>query len=79
MKSIFKIAPATLGISILLTSCFSSNPAVVSTQAVNIDNIPLKIQPLTAEELKNWNQSDLILDTIPGMSVTRAYDQLLKG
>lgn len=79
MKSIFKIVPATLGVSILLTSCFSSNPTLVSSKEVNIDNIPLKIQPLTTEELKNWNQSDLMLDTIPGMSVTRAYNQLLKG
>lgn len=79
MKSIFKIAPISLGASILLTGCFSTNPGLLSSQAENIDNIPLKIQPLTAEQLNNWNQSDLMLDTIPGMSVTRAYDQLLKG
>ena len=79
MKSIFKIAPVSLGVPILLTSCFSTNPSLVSTQAENIDNIPLKIQSLTSEELKNWNQSDLMLDTIPGMSVTRAYNELLKG
>ena len=79
MNPFFKILPATFGASLLLVSCFSSNPNLISVQSEKIDNIPLKIQSLSTEELKNWNQSDLMLDTIPGMSVTRAYNELLKG
>jgi len=79
MNTIFKIAPMALGASMLLSSCFSTNPTLVSTKAENIDNIPLKTSSITPEQLKNWNQTDLLLDTIPGMSVTRAYDELLKG
>ncbi len=79
MKSIFKITPLVFGASILLTSCFSTNPKLLTTKAENIDNLPLKISRITSSELKNWNHADLSLDTIPGMSVTRAYDELLKG
>lgn len=78
MNSILKIAPLTLGVSLLLSSCFSTNPRLISTPAENVDSIPLKTTALTETQLQNWNQSDLLLDTIPGMSVTRAYDELLK-
>ena len=79
MKSILKITPVIFGASILLTSCFSANPKLISTKPESIDNLPLKISALTSSELKKWNHADLSLDTIPGMSVTRAYDELLKG
>ena len=79
MKRILKIVPITLGTSLLLTSCFSTNPAFKTTTAENVDNLPLKITSLTETQLKNWNQSDLSLDTIPGMSVNRAYNELLAG
>lgn len=78
MNSIFKIVPLTLGASIVLSSCFSTNPKILSTRSENVDNIPLKTTVLTEAQLKSWNQSDLLLDTIPGMSVNRAYDELLK-
>ena len=79
MKSIFKIVPIAIGTSLLLTGCFSTNPNIISTNPESIDSTPLKMTALSEEELKNWNQADLMLDTIPGMSVTRAYDELLKG
>lgn len=44
------------------------------TAPVNIT----KKQPLTESQLKHWNQYDIIKDTIPGMSVDRAYAELLK-
>lgn len=79
MKSILKITPITIGASILLSSCFSSNPNLISASPENIDSLPLKNSPLTKEQLRHWNKMDLMLDTVPGMSVTRAYDELLKG
>lgn len=78
MKKILQISPLTIGASLLLSSCFSTNPKILSTPAENVDNLPLKTVALTAAELQQWNQADLLLDTIPGMSVNRAYDELLK-
>lgn len=64
-------------LSSILLSCGS--PAIVSTPIENIDSIPLKITPLSSQQLKNWGAADLTLDTIPGMSVDRAYKELLKN
>ena len=38
-----------------------------------------KNAPLSEEQLKRWSHLDLISDTIPGMSVDKAYRELLKG
>jgi subtilisin family serine protease len=37
-----------------------------------------KNKTLTEDELKHWNQWDIVKDTVPGMSVDRAYAELLK-
>ena len=62
--------------AILLSGCKSGN--VIETPQVNIDNLPLKVSSLTEEQLKEWSHYDLATDTIPGMSVNKAYD-FLKG
>jgi subtilisin family serine protease len=59
----------------LLMGCGSIN--IVSTPIENIDSAPLKISPLTEAEKQNWGHADLLTDTIPGMSVDRAYEELL--
>ena len=41
--------------------------------------MPLKASPLTEAQTKSWMLSDLMRDTIPGMSVDRAYAEILKG
>ncbi|MFA9192508.1 S8 family peptidase [Flavobacterium sp. FZUC8N2.13] len=38
-----------------------------------------KKQPLTETQLKRWSHYDIIKDTVPGMSVDRAYAELLKN
>jgi subtilisin family serine protease len=38
-----------------------------------------KKSPLTEQELKRWSHLDLEKDTIPGMSVDKAYEELLKN
>lgn len=43
---------------------------------------PLNIKKnatLTENELKRWSHLDIVTDTIPGMSVDKAYAELLKG
>ncbi len=53
--------------------------SLVSTPVENIDTVPLKVADLTEVEKKNWGHADLLLDTIPGMSVNRAYDEIIKN
>ena len=63
----------------ILASCGSSAPAIVSTPIANIDTIPLKVTALTDAQFKNWPEADLTYDTIPGMSVNRAYSEIIKN
>ncbi|MBW1297577.1 S8 family serine peptidase [Aquimarina litoralis] len=72
-----KLIIASITSSMLMVSCGA--PTIVSTPIENIDTIPLKNIVLTEAQLKNWNSADLKTDTIPGMSVNRAYDELLKN
>ena len=76
---IFKISFLSLAFAILLTACGGGVAPIVSTPIANIDNLPLKAAPLTDAETKTWVAADLLTDTIPGMSVDKAYDEILKG
>lgn len=62
----------------LLAGCGSTAP-ILSTPIENIDSTPIKERSLTKEELKTWGHKDLITDTIPGMSVDKAYAEIIKG
>lgn len=66
-------------IAILLSSCGGSVAPIVSTPIGNIDTLPLKTTPLTDAQLKTWNAADLVSDTIPGMSVDKAYSEIIKS
>jgi len=72
-----KIIIASVASAMLLSSCGA--PSIISTPIENIDTIPLKNVVLTEAQLKNWNSADLKIDTIPGMSVNRAYTELIKN
>ncbi len=74
MKSI-KLSIISAFVALILAGC--GTPAIVSTPIENIDTVPLKVAKLTDEELKNWVHSDLIQDTVPGMSVDLAYTEIL--
>lgn len=52
---------------------------MVSTPVENIDNLPLKTTPVAEKDLQRWSHLDLVKDTLPGMSVDKAYTELLKG
>src|SRR5690625_3874588 len=67
------------GLAVVLAGCGSSAPSIVSTPIENIDDRPLKVMDLTEDELKTWGAADLTLDTIPGMSINRAYDEIIKN
>lgn len=76
--SILKSTFLTVAAAGLLVSC-GSGGAIVSPAIGNIDSTPLKTQALTDEQAKNWKDMDLVSDTIPGMSVNKAYTEILKG
>lgn len=60
---------------LLMMSC--GGTAIVSTPVENIDSVPLKTAELTQAEKENWGHLDLITDTIPGMSVDKAYKEII--
>jgi len=61
--------------ALVLSGCGSTT--LVSTPIENIDTVPLKVSELSEEASKRWGHADLMQDTIPGMSVDRAYEELL--
>jgi len=77
-KSIF-----ALSIAAILTGCGSTKTAggsgLILTPVENIDDTPLKISDLTTKEKNNWGHLDLVADTIPGMSVDKAYNEIIKN
>ena len=64
-------------ITSIILSC-GSTASILSTPVENIDNIPLKTLDLTEKEKHTWIHLDLIKDTIPGMSVDKAYNEIIK-
>lgn len=63
--------------SILLMGCGAT--ALVSTPIENIDSTPLKVTDLTDAQKEHWGHLDLVADTIPGMSVDKAYEEIIKN
>lgn len=66
-----------LASSVALVGCGGA-PVIVSTPIENIDAIPLKNINLSDAQLKDWKSLDLVTDTVPGMSVQKAYDEIIK-
>jgi subtilisin family serine protease len=77
MKKILKPLLLLAFTSILFYGCGSA--AIISTPIENIDNTPTKFNDLTDAEEKVWGHLDLVKDTIPGMSVQKAYDEIIKN
>ncbi len=50
---------------------------LVSTPIEKIDTMPLKVADLTENQKKSWGHADLATDTIPGMSVDKAYRDII--
>ena len=65
--------------SILLFSGCGTASKIISTPIKNIDSTPLKASKLTEGQRKVWSHLDITADTIPGVSLDRAYKELVKG
>ena len=74
IKPLFYTAVAGL----LFTGCKSIAKIPVPNGTDNTINIPAKKGMLSEELMQKWSHADLQTDTIPGMSVEKAY-QFLKG
>ncbi|WP_428741647.1 S8 family peptidase [Tenacibaculum sp.] len=61
-----------------LASCKTVSKMPVPAGSNTVVNIPAKKAELTDYEQENWQHLDLATDTIPGMSVNKAYE-FLKG
>lgn len=64
-------------VTAMVFSCGSSAP-ILSTPIENIDQTPVKLSELSDVEEKHWSHLDLINDTIPGVSLDKAYKELVK-
>ncbi|PHR98895.1 MAG: peptidase S8 [Leeuwenhoekiella sp.] len=69
---------AAFSAALLIAGC--DTPAkLISVPVENVDQLPVKIADLDEEQLKEWPGKDIKEDTIPGMSVEKTYDELIKG
>ncbi|WP_420592791.1 S8 family peptidase [Robiginitalea biformata] len=66
---------AWLAPAILLWGCGATQ--LVSTPVENIDHVVPKVTELSEAEARSWSHADLVRDSIPGMSVDRAYTEIL--
>ena len=76
-KSIKLLFTASL-LAITIYNC-GGGAAIISTPVENIDTTPIKEVELSEEELKSWGHLDLVIDTVPGMSVNKAYSEIIKN
>lgn len=74
----FKPFYVSAALALVLASCGGVSQ-MVSTPAENVDAIQIKSTKLVESDLQRWSHFDLIRDTVPGMSVDKAYAELLKG
>jgi len=73
LKSLFFAATSVL----FLASCGSSIAPITSAPIKSVDNQFLKKSELSEGQLKTWSGADLVTDTIPGMSVDKAYSEII--
>ena len=74
----FKPFYVSAALALILASCGSTSK-IVSTPVENIDAIQTKTTKLSENDLKRWSHLDLVKDSVPGMSVDKAYAELLQG
>jgi cell wall-associated protease len=72
MKKI-KLTFLSLALALALTGCSTTKVTMY-----NVDALPVKKEKITVEQLQRWSHLDVLTDTIPGMSVDKAYAELLK-
>ena len=77
MKHSIKLFLSITFVYTLLVGCGASRSLIVPLKAD--DNVTTKVKELSENELENWSHLDLLRDTIPGMSVNYAYNEIVKN
>jgi subtilisin family serine protease len=77
MKNYFRPLLFIAFVYTTLVSCAGSRP--LALPLVTVEQVPQKVTELSENQLESWNSLDLIKDTIPGMSVNKAYDEIIKN
>jgi cell wall-associated protease len=67
---------AALSFGLLVMGC--SSTAVITAPPISNTNFSPRVSELSESEVKRWSHLDPVKDTVPGMSVERAYAELLK-
>jgi cell wall-associated protease len=67
---------ASLSLGLLVMGCSSS--AVITAPPISYTGTTPKVAELPESQALRWGHLDLLRDTVPGMSVDRAYEELLK-
>ncbi|MFV5690688.1 S8 family peptidase [Flavobacterium sp. LT1R49] len=64
-----------------LVACNAQKQVSKITTPITVSSplIIKKVAPISETDLKRWSHLDLVKDTIPGMSVDKAYSELLKN
>ena len=68
-------------LAVALTSCKSVQtlPDLSDmTPIKSVDNLTTRKTDLSEDQLKRWSHLDILRDTVPGMSVDRAYESIIK-
>ena len=67
--------------ALIITSCKTQQPTIQFEKqtAITVPVLLSKKSELKESQLKRWSLLDIQKDTVPGMSVDRAYDELLKN
>ncbi|UGU14446.1 S8 family serine peptidase [Sinomicrobium kalidii] len=65
-----------IAISWLLWNCSPNKTSSLSP--VSVDDVLSKKAEIAEKELNNWQHKDYLLDTIPGISLDRAYKEILE-
>lgn len=77
MKTNYRNYFGAIAASIVVASC-GTKGLQFEAEPLRLGDLPEKNQDLSEDELKSWSHADLLTDTIPGMSVNRAYEELIR-
>nr|WP_321233916.1 S8 family peptidase [uncultured Psychroserpens sp.] len=78
MKNTLKSFLLSMLMFTILLGCASTG-GILSTPIEKIDTSPIKESELTETEKQSWAHLDLVKDTIPGMSINKAYSEVIKN
>ncbi len=62
---------------LLLSGC--AGLKIQGSPIETVDTVPFSPVEVSEDVLKRWAHADLISDTLPGMSIDRAYSELIRG